>query len=151
MTDRSKITRLEDLKNLQKTDIVDLGDFDNGVSLIVEMKKPSLMSMIRKKEIPNPLMKSAISLFSKGVGTFITESMSDEKSISKFADLIEFFCEECFVTPKYSEIKELGIELTDEQLNAVLFYTQGGLTALENFRKIFGNLEGNNSSSDIQD
>ena len=37
--------------------------------------------------------------------------------------------------PSFDDIKEAGLELTDEQMMAIFSYSQEGVKALESFRK----------------
>ena len=55
--------------------------------------------------------------------------------MTELLSLLEVICEDCFVEPKYSDIKKAGVRLTDEQLLAVFSYTQAGVKSLEKFRE----------------
>ena len=86
-----------------------------------------MLKLCKSGVIPNSLLSQATSLF--------TDSKASKRvSITEIYDICEIICEAAFVKPTYSEIKESGIELTDEQIMAVFQYAQGGVKALENFR-----------------
>ena len=59
---------------------------------------------------------------------------SDENMLGEIFDVIDVIAEEVFVEPTYNEIKEAGIELTDEQYMFIFNYCQTGVKNLENFR-----------------
>ena len=48
--------------------------------------------------------------------------------------MMEVFAEASLVNPSYSQIKEIGLSLTENQLIGILQFAQGGVKALENFR-----------------
>ena len=47
------------------------------------------------------------------------------------------------VEPTYEQLNEIGLELTDAQLNEIYNFTQAGVQALELFRKKQSNNEDN--------
>ena len=57
------------------------------------------------------------------------------KASKDLFDVMDKLCEATFVEPSYSEIKEAGIKLTDEQMMFVFSYTQNGVKALDSFRE----------------
>ena len=77
----------------------------------------------------------------------------DKKQDTMLADVFEVMdviCDACFVEPTYNQLKEIGIELTDEQYMAVFNYTQRGIKALEPFRTEHKNSESPRASKEIQ-
>ena len=58
----------------------------------------------------------------------------DENMMEQMFDVLELMAKETFVEPTYSEIKEAGVELTDEQMMFIFNYAQQGVRALESFR-----------------
>lgn len=121
VTDFSKLTKVKDSK------IVELPEFADGTKFITRLRRPSMLKLCKSGKIPNSLLTQATALF--------TDSNASRKvNISEIYDICEIICESAFVNPTYSQIKESGVELTDEQIMAVFQYTQGGVKALENFR-----------------
>ena len=51
------------------------------------------------------------------------------------AEVLDIIAEASFVEPTYAELKEAGVQLTDEQLIFVFNYSQAGVSYLESFRK----------------
>ena len=78
------------------------------------------------------MLNSANKLF-VGVGN-VVKGGNDDALVELF-DIIEVICEESFVEPTYNELKDNGIELTDQQKLAVFTYTQRGVKSLESFRE----------------
>lgn len=91
-----------------------------------------MLDMIKNGEIPNSLLDTASSLFAEG--TQMLED-NDSNTMKELFDVMDKLCEATFVEPKYSDIKEAGIKLTDEQMMFVFSYTQNGVKALESFRE----------------
>ena len=48
---------------------------------------------------------------------------------------MEVVVEAALVSPTMEEIKQAGLELSDDQLMAIFSYTQTGISALEPFRQ----------------
>lgn len=129
--DAQRATSLQELAQYAKGRLVRLPDTAEGMPLFVRMKRPSLLDLISQGKIPNPLAGTANSLFmdgSKGL------NKADAKQMKELTDILHIFCETSFVEPTYSEMKEVGFELTDEQLMFVFNYIQAGTKALEKFR-----------------
>ena len=121
VTDFSILTKVKDSK------IVELPEFADGTKFITRLRRPSMLKLCKSGKIPNSLLTQATALF--------TDSNASRKvNISEIYDICEIICESAFVNPTYSQIKESGVELKDEQIMAVFQYTQGGVKALENFR-----------------
>lgn len=123
-----KVTSIQDLIEYQKGQYVRLPDFAEGMPFYARLKRPSLLALVKSGKIPNRLIITANKLFNgKGM---------DEKDEGSMSDVLEIFdclCDATFVEPSYSEMKEAGIELTDEQYLAIFNYTQQGVKALERF------------------
>lgn len=127
-----KVTSLEDLQVIARGQIVQLPSFGSGAPFVVRMVRPSMLDMIADGSIPNPLIKTASKLFMKGTSSLDEESLPDMKG---FTDLLEVICERALVEPTYQQIKDAGVNLTDEQKAAILQYVQRGVNALKSFRK----------------
>ena len=121
IVDFSKLTKISDSK------VVELPEFGDGTKFIARLRRPSMLKLCKTGKIPNSLLSQATSLFTD-------DKASKKVGITDIYDICEIICEAAFVNPTYNEIKESGVELTDEQIMAVFQYAQGGVKALENFR-----------------
>ena len=83
-------------------------------------------------KIPNELLVKTNELFMND-GTAV--NASDDNMLKEIFSVIDTIAGEVFVQPTYKEIKEAGIQLTDEQMLFIFNYTQTGVKNLENFRE----------------
>lgn len=135
-----QVTSLEQLKNIKKTDIVELPSFEDGTPFVAELKRPNVINLICTGKMPNSLLKIATDMFSRGLTeTEITKKVADAKGMQEVFNMLTFLAKESLVNPTYKELEKAGIQLDVNQLNAILSFTQGGVKALENFRKQQGN------------
>lgn len=129
MEDQKRVTTIEELKSYAQGQMVDLPPFGEGQPFRARLRRPSLMALVKSGKIPNRLLVTANKLFmEKGVDEKDTEFMPQA------LDVFEALVEASFVSPTYKELKEAGIELTDDQMMFVFSYTQQGVKALERFR-----------------
>lgn len=129
-----QITSLETLKQMKKTDIDELPAFDDGTKFIVELKKPNMMNLITTGKIPNTLLSVAMQMFNGKTSELANRASEDPKILKEMVGMMHVLAEACLVNPTYSQLKENNIDLTENQLMAILSYSQGGVKALENFR-----------------
>lgn len=125
------VTSLEQLKEYSKGSIVEFPPFAEGQEFYARVKRPSLLSMVKQGKIPNELLVRANELFVQDGAGFDPE---EKNLMEQMYDIMELMAEETFVEPTYSEMKEAGIQLTDEQMMFVFNYAQQGVRALESFR-----------------
>lgn len=130
------VTSLEQMKQQSMGSLVSLPPFNEGEELVVRLKRPSMLSLMKSGKIPNTLVVSANTLFKSGPSAFDTKN---EHMMEELFTLLDVICEETFVEPTYKEIKSAGITLTDDQLMFVFGYTQNGVKQLESFRSQSGN------------
>lgn len=123
------ITSIDDIVKYSAGTIVRLPDFADGAPFIAKLKRPSMLKMVSTGKIPNNLVTQATQLFKSGAG-----SLGKGNTVDDLLSIMELICEEAMVKPKYSEIKEKGITLSDDQMMAIFSYTQQGIKALEQFR-----------------
>lgn len=124
------LTTLNDLQAYSQGQLVELPEFAVGQPFVAKLRRPSLLALAKSGKIPNELIGSASKMFSSGKA-----SEKDEESVlSQMYDMLEVICEASFVSPTYQEIKDAGVELTDEQRTFVFNYAQTGVRALSNFR-----------------
>ena len=128
-----KITSIEELKKIAKGEVVELPPFAEGIPFVARLKRPSIMALAKTGKIPNSLLTSANELFVGGVPQ-AARNTKNEFMMDELFGVLDVICEEAFVEPTMKELKENGIELTDEQYMAVFTYTQQGVKSLENFR-----------------
>ena len=136
-----QVTSLEQLKQYAKGDIVELPPFAQNRPFIARLSRPSLMKLVEQGRIPNTLLSKANELFSTGIAGAFDEENKD--ALKQLFELMEIICEASFVEPTYQDIKDAGLELTDEQRMFVYNYGQAGVRALESFR---GESDGSESS-----
>lgn len=133
--DELKVTSIAELKKMANGEVVELPGFTDGTTFVARLKRPSMLAMAKMGKIPNNLLGAANKLFI-GVGNVLNQNNSKANSdaLAELFDIIEIICEECFVEPTYKDLKDNGIELTDQQKLAVFTYTQRGVKSLESFR-----------------
>lgn len=124
------ITSLESLQEYARGAIVQLPSFSEDQPFVARLRRPSMMALAKSGKIPNSLLNTANSLF-MGEGM----DSSNERALKEVLSIVDILCEAAFVEPTYSQLKEAGVELTDEQYMAVFNYTQQGVKALEPFRE----------------
>ena len=127
-----KVTSIEELQKASSGALVELPSFADGTKFVARLKRPSMLSLAKSGKIPNSLLTQANSLFEEGVsGSF---DSTDENALEKCFDLFDIICDASFVEPSYKQIKDAGVELTDEQYMFVFGYAQNGVRQLESFR-----------------
>lgn len=129
MNKEYKVTSIEDLVRVSSGTLVELPPFAEGEPFVARLKRPSMLALIRANKIPNSLIATANQLFTKG-----SFNAKDENAMSNLFAVLDVVCESCFVEPTYQQIKDAGVELTDDQLIFIFNYTQKGVSALESFR-----------------
>lgn len=134
-----KVTRIEELREYAKGQIVELPPFAEGQPLVVRVSRPSMLAMVEKGRIPNSLLVTANKLFMGGsdLDTDNTDFLKDMNGVLKE------ICKASLIEPTYEEFEEAGIKLTDDQMMAIFSYSQKGVKALESFRQKPGNLDNN--------
>lgn len=131
MQQELRVTSLNTLAEQSKGALVKLPPFAEGGEFIARLRRPSMLALVRSQKIPNQLLTSANKMFTSGPGSLDT---ADEKMMDNIFTVMDVICEAAFVEPTYSELKEAGIELTDDQIMFVFGYTQNGVRQLESFR-----------------
>ena len=124
----SEITTLASLSLYAQGQLVELPSFGEGQPFYARLRRPSIMGLTKSGKIPNALLSAATELFTG------KQDKSDPVDLSEIVGVVEVICEAAFIEPTYTQIKEVGLELTDEQMMAVFNYSQKGIKALEPFR-----------------
>lgn len=127
----NKVTSIDELVQVSKGAVIELPPFVEGHQFFARLKRPSMLKLVKANKIPNELLTSANSLFAQGTRNLNT---LDKGMMSNLFGVMDIICEEAFVEPTYKELKEAGIELTDDQIAFIFGYTQNGVKQLESFR-----------------
>lgn len=126
-----KLTTLNDLEKYSKGQLVELPPFAEGQPFVARIKRPSMLQMIANGTIPNILLIKAQSLFLEQTEGFDPD---DENMMKEMLQILEIVAKESLLEPKYEQIKECGLQLTDDQLMFLYNYSQQGIKILEPFR-----------------
>lgn len=126
-----EITSLDSLKNYSDGAIVQFPDFAENQPFVAKLRRPSMMVLMKNGKIPNALLDTANALFDGKSGE---KAKIDNDFFKNTLEVIEVLAEAAFVQPTWAELKDAGIELTDEQLTFLFNYTQKGIKTLIPFR-----------------
>lgn len=108
-------TSIEQLKQAKHTWEFTAPSFTNGVELVVELRQPSISTMMFDGTISNPLINDVAKLTGdKSQGKKPTAK--EQSSVFKF---IESVVKYCMVSPTYQEVEEYADGLTEGQLLAI--------------------------------
>ena len=127
-----KVTSIDELKAMSQGEIVKLPSFVQGRDFYAKLRRPSMLKMVKSGQIPNGLLRTANTLFAGGVEK---ELDRDDEFMKDIFEMIDVLAQAVFVEPSWDELKNAGIELTDEQYMFIFNYTQEGVRALEPFRQ----------------
>ena len=127
--DKISITSLENLARYSEGVIVELPEFAEGQPFVAKLKRPSMLMLAKSGKIPNELLASATNLFNGG-----KSNEADGNSLKDVYDITMVICEASLIEPTLSDIRNAGLELTDEQIIAIFNYAQQGVKVLKPFR-----------------
>lgn len=123
-------TSIEQLKNAKHTWEFTAPPFVNGTELVVELKQPSISTMMLDGTISNPLINDVTKLTgAKSDGRKPTAK--EQASVFKF---IENVVRYCMVSPTYKDVEEYAGGLTEAQLLAIYEEVMKSVTDLSSFR-----------------
>lgn len=128
------ITSFADLCRYKQGTVVTLPPFAKGQPFVARVTRPSMLMMLKSGKIPNQLMQTASKLFD-GDEDVAETMLTDANAVGNMYSVMEIMCEACLIEPTYQQIKESGMNLTDEQMMAIFQYVQTGVTALEPFHQ----------------
>lgn len=120
------ITSIADLQSYAGGSVVELPPFSENQPFIARLRRPSLLMLMKNGKIPNTLLSKATQLFDGNT----EELFENENSMAEVFDVMEIMCEASFLEPTYKEIKDAGIELTDDQMMFIFNYSQQGVNAI---------------------
>ena len=126
MTDLKVSTIANIKKAATATRILKLEGWDEETPFVCKVRRSSLRIAIISGKIPNALMGAAQALYegsaSKARGT-----------IQEKIRVMHLIIEDALIEPKYSELEEAGITLTENQASAIFNYAQRGIKAATPF------------------
>ena len=123
-----EVTSISQLNEYAKGQLVELPSFGEGQPFFARLRRPSMLALAKRGKLPNSLLATAHRMFDSGLDT------KNENMLKDFYMVIETILEAAFVEPTYQEIKDAGVQLSDDQLIFVFNYTQQGVRALDQFR-----------------
>ena len=126
------ITTVSDLQSYAAGTIVRFPDFGDGQPFVARVRRPSMLVLAKQGKIPNTLLAAAGELFSKGGGGLDADN---ENMLSDLYSIMDVIANAALIQPSMREIREAGLELSDDQMMAIFNYTQTGVRALESFRQ----------------
>ncbi|WP_434303945.1 esterase [Clostridium botulinum] len=132
-----KVTNIEDLKNVAQGEVIQLPQFSQGIPFNARVKRVSLLNLVRKGVVPNKLLSAAEELF------YGKQSSKENVDLAQMTDVMYILAENALVEPSIEDLKNVGLELTDEQIVALFNYTQEGVSELDSFREEPENTECN--------
>lgn len=138
MDKQLNVTSLEDIIEYQKGTVVELPPFGPDQPFIARLRRPSMMGLAKAGKIPNQLLDSANRLFFGDKGRSVKY---DQEALMQTFEVIDVLCEAAFVEPKYSELKQVGVELSDDQYMFIFNFIQQGVKALDSFRVQQGDIQ----------
>ena len=134
---------LNTLDSIKTSRVVTLPDWYGGV-WECELKRPSILALAAKGAIANPLMKTARKLFYSGVSP-------DAGDLAEEGRVLVEVARAAMVKPTFDELEAAGIELTDEQLVAIFQVTQLGAKALDRFRQLPADNDGDIHGAEVSE
>lgn len=123
-----EVTSISQLNEYAKGQLVELPSFGEGQSFFARLRRPSMLALAKSGKIPNSLLATANRMFDSSLDT------KNENMLKDFYMVMETILEAAFVEPTYQEIKDAGVQLSDDQMIFVFNYTQQGVRALDQFR-----------------
>lgn len=126
-------TSLEQIKSYKNGAVVELPPFADGQPFVARMTRPSMLALVKSGKVPNSLLNQATSLFANGAGA-LNATGKNATNMNDLFEVIDVIVDAALIEPTLTEIRSVGMELTDDQLMAIFSYTQRGVKALEQFR-----------------
>ena len=115
-----------------------------GDTVEFELKRPSILALAAAGAIANPLLKTARKLFYSGVSP-------DGGDLAEEGRVVLEIAKAAMVKPTFDELEAAGIELTDEQLIAIFQFTQLGAKALDRFRQLPADNDGDIHGAEVSE
>lgn len=149
--EQNQVTPLAKMKAASQGTLVTLSGFAPDYEPItVRLRKPNILALVKAGKIKNELL--GILMDANESKTVNEKAIArDPEAIQAGLQLQEVFCQSCLVEPTYQELKDNGIELTDEQVAEIAMFAQGGVQALKSFRGQSRGTEAGGNSPDVSD
>ena len=126
-------TTIEQLMRAKSTWEFKAPPFANGTELVVELRQPSIITMLYEDGVTNPLLND--------VNTLVEQSKNKKKNIKPTAEqtasayrFVTKVVDYCMVTPTLKEVNEYAGGLSNEQLLAIYQEVLKSVTDLSSFR-----------------
>lgn len=132
MSNQLKITTPDELRTFAEGEVVELPAFVEGQRLVVRMRRPSMMVLMKSGKIPNTLLSTANSIFANSATK--QDILENHEFFKEMLEIMDIIAEASLLEPTLKDFKDAGLEFTDEQYMAIFNYTQKGIQALESFR-----------------
>ncbi len=123
----TEVTAIETLRQSSAPEVVELPGFAPGETVRFRLRRSSLRELARAGRIPNPLLPAAQRLY-EGPGS------TAQASFAEAARVMDEVVSSAMVEPTMAQLREAGVELTEEQFGLIWAYSQKGVSALETFR-----------------
>ena len=124
-----KVTSIAALSEIGKGVPVELSGWTEDAPFVARLRRASLSGMIKAGKIDNPLLTAAQRLYEG----------SRSRACATFEELIKvqrLVVSDALVEPSEAVLKEMGLELTEQQVEQIYTYAIRGAKALEQFRAI---------------
>lgn len=132
----TSLSQLTEIKRQLEGIVIPLPPFVPGTEFNARVRRLLPIDLVTAGQIPNSLLVAVNSLFEDQQERKKNNEpldMTDER-LNDFSALIEATCEAALLEPTVQELREIGLELTDDQKLTVWYYTQAGVSALQTFR-----------------
>ena len=123
-----EVTSISKLNEYAKGQLVELPSFGEGQPFFARLRRPSMLALAKSGKIPNSLLATANRMFVSSL------DIKNDNMLKDFYMVMETILEASFVEPTYQEIKDAGVQLSDDQMIFVFNYTQQGVRVLDQFR-----------------
>lgn len=140
-----QVTQISELVQYKAGAVIAFPPFAEGQPFVARLKRPSMLVLIKSGKIPNSLLGQAQNLFAGNQA-----NPDEENSMNDLFEIMDILAEASFIEPTYKELKDNGIELTDQQLFFLFNYSQQGVKALESFRVDAEDTGNNINGKDVQ-
>lgn len=123
----SDVTPIDVLALQSGPRVVELPGFEPGSTVRFCLRRANLRELARGGRIPNPLLPAAQRLYEGAQSTA-------RASFAEVARVMDEVVSSAMVEPTMGQLRDAGVELTEEQFGLIWAYSQKGVAALETFR-----------------
>ena len=122
-----KSTSAAALADIGRGELVELPGWTDDKPFVARLRRASLTGMIRAGKIPNPLIGAAQRLYEGAKST-------SKATFEETAKVVRAVVAESLVEPTEDVLQQVGLELTEQQVDSIYMYAIRGPKALEAFR-----------------